>query len=297
MNTKEKFAYAALHPLTVALHLLGQIILGMFIMHPVFVAISLFFAVVVCFFVCGKSFLKELKFYLPFYIIVALSNPLFSHSGATPLFFLNGKPITYEATIYGIVSSGMFLSVLLWCRVWNGIMTEDKLVFLVGRRLPKIGLVLTISLRMIPRFRNKWWEIREVQSTLGDFAESGFIAQIKGAVKLFSALITHAMESAVETGMSMSARGYGLKGRSSLVLYKIRPYDIVFMCGNLFTFVAIIVGIAMGFIDYQFYPTVTPVECGSGTTGMFVLFAMQSALLVLQAIKEEAVWKYSRSRI
>lgn len=296
MKGKERFFYSALHPVTIAVYLLGQIVLGMFIMHPIFVGISLFFSILLCFAVCGKDFLKELKIYIPFYVIVAVSNPLFSHSGITPLFFLNGKPITYEAIIYGIVSSGMFLSVLLWCRVWSAVMTEEKLVYLIGKKLPKLGLVLSVSFRMIPRFRQKWREIKEVQTTFsGD--EKGFVDQIKAALSLFSALVTHAMESSIETGMSMAARGFGEKGRTSLILYKFRKRDAAFLTVNLCLLAAIVVGIAYGAVRFDYYPSLSPVVSGRMATGVFCLFAAQSALLLLQEIKEEVVWRFSRSKI
>ena len=245
---------------------------------------------------CGKKFLSELKFYLPFYLIVALSNPLFSHNGDTALFFLNGRPITYEATIYGIVSSGMFLSVLLWCRAWSAIMTEEKLIYLIGKKFPKTGMVLSVSFRMIPRFREKWREIREVQTVFeGD--EKGFVAQIMGAMKMFSALMTEAMESSLETGMSMAARGYGLKGRTSLKLYKFRKADLSFLICNLVLLAAIVTGIALGATDYTFYPTLSIMGLDRLQIIVYCLFAFQSSLLVLLEIKEEIVWNYSRSRI
>ena len=296
MKGKEKFFYSALHPATVAIYLIGQIVLGMFVMHPIFVTVSLFFSSLLCFVTCGKSFVKELRAYLIFYLIVAVSNPLFSHNGGTPLFFLNGKPITYEATVYGIVSSGMFLSVLLWCRVWSAVMTEEKLVYLIGKKMPKLGLVLSVSLRMIPRFRQKWKELREVQTTFSG-EEKGFVDRIKNALTLFSALITHAMESSIETGMSMSARGFGLKGRTSMALYKFRLRDVLFLLTNLALLSAIVVGIALGYVQFDYYPFLSPVVRGRQATGVFCLFAVQSALLLLLEIKEEVVWVYSRSKI
>ena len=297
MKNREKFAYSAMHPITVAFHVFSQICLTMFVMHPVFVAVSGSFSFLLCFSLLGKKFLKELKFYIPFYLIVAFSNPLFVHNGATPMFFLNGKPITYEALIYGIVSSGMFLSVLLWCRVWSAVITDDKLLYLLGKQFPKIGLVLTVTLRMIPRFRMKWEEIREVRSTVDDFVEKGFVSKIKGALRLFSALITHAMESSMETGMSMAARGYGISKRTSIVSYRFRASDALFLTLNALMTIAVIVLVALGATHFSYYPYISSVFGGEMATGAYVLFAAQSALLLLQEVKEETIWKFSRSKI
>ena len=297
MNNKEKFAYSGMHPFTVAFHIMAQICLTMFILHPVFVAISLVFSLSLCIAVVGEKFLKELKFYLPFYVIVAISNPLFSHNGATPMFFLNGKPITYEALIYGIVSSGMFLSILLWCRVWSAVITDDKLLYLLSKRFPKIGLVLTVTLRMIPRFRMKWEELREVRSTVDDAVKKGFVAKVKGALRLFSALITQAMESSMETGMSMAARGYGVQKRTSIVRYKFRASDALFLALNVVLLATIVVLVALGATKYSFYPYIMPISGGDMTIAVYVLYAAQSAMLLFKEVKEEALWNFCRSKI
>ena len=297
MKSKDKFAYSGMHPVTVAFHIMAQICLTMFILHPVFVAISLFISLFLCASVVGKKFLKELKFYLPFYLIVAVSNPLFSHNGATPMFFLNGKPITYEALIYGFVSSGMFLSILLWCRVWSAVITDDKLLFLLGKQFPKIGLVLTVTLRMIPRFRMKWEELREVRSTVDDAAKKGFVSKVKGALRLFSALITQAMESSMETGMSMAARGYGVRKRTSVITYKFRTGDAIFLSLNLLLTASIVVFVALGAAKFDFYPYISPVSVGDRSIIVFVLYAVQSAMLLFKEVKEEALWNFCRSKI
>ena len=296
MTVKEKFAYASLHPYALALHLLVQIAFGMFLMHPVVVSISLFFSIVMCLNVYGKKFLKELRIYLPFYLIVALANPLFSHNGATPLFFMNGRPITYEAAVYGFVSAGMFLSILLWCHVWSGVMTEDKLLYLIGRRFPKIGLVLSVTLRMIPRFVDKWREIGEAQATLGGTRRKVF-DKIKNALRMFSALITQAMESSVETGMSMAARGYGLPGRKDFVRYRFRKSDLIFVCVNIALMIFLIVTIAQGTFAFNFYPHVSNPDRSLLAIAAYSAFFIQSSMLFLLQMKEEVVWTYSQSRI
>ena len=176
-------------------------------------------------------------------------------------------------------------------------MTEEKLVYLIGKRLPKVGLVMTVSLRMIPRFRSKWNEMKEARTTLGLHLEKGYVARVKEALKLFSALITQAMESAIETGMSMSARGYGLKRRTTMSLYKFRPFDAVFLSVNVLTLVSIVSLIALGALDFTFYPTVSHVSAGSNATVVFILFAIQSAYLLMLEVKEEISWKFSRSKI
>ena len=54
----------------------------------------------------------RIGFYVPLFLLVAVTNPLFSHNGVTPLFFLNGNPVTLEALLYGVRSWRWLLSAL-----------------------------------------------------------------------------------------------------------------------------------------------------------------------------------------
>lgn len=84
-----------------------------------------------------KAILSDMGFYLPLFLLVAVTNPLFSHNGVTPLFFMNGNPVTLEAVVYGVFISVMVVGVLFWCKCYNEIMTEDKFLYLFGRIIPK----------------------------------------------------------------------------------------------------------------------------------------------------------------
>mgnify|MGYP000196489812 CR=1 FL=1 len=65
--------------------------------------------------------------------MLAVMNPIFIHSGETILFFMNDNPVTLEALIYGTVSAGMLVGVLLWCKCYTTILTTDKFLYLFGK--------------------------------------------------------------------------------------------------------------------------------------------------------------------
>lgn len=87
------------------------------------------------------------------FLLVAVTNPLFSHNGVTPLFYLNGNPVTLEAFVYGAAIAVMVVGVMLWCRCYSAVMTSDKFLYLFGRAIPKLALVLSMALRFIPMFK------------------------------------------------------------------------------------------------------------------------------------------------
>ena len=47
----------------------------------------------------------------------------------------------------------MLASVVLWFSSYNEVMTSDKFVYLFGRVIPALSLVLSMSLRFIPKFK------------------------------------------------------------------------------------------------------------------------------------------------
>ncbi len=103
----------------------------------------------------GKKAAKfGLKYMLPMFVVAALINPAFSHSGKTILSYLpNGNPLTLESIIYGIAAAVMLISVIIWFSCYNEVMTSDKFVYLFGRIIPALSLVLSMTLRFVPKFK------------------------------------------------------------------------------------------------------------------------------------------------
>ena len=97
--------------------------------------------------------------------------------------------------------------------------------------------------------------------------------------------------------MSMAARGYGISKRTSIVSYRFRASDALFLTLNALMTIAVIVLVALGATQFSYYPYISSVFGGEMATGAYVLFAAQSALLLLQEVKEETIWKFSRSKI
>ena len=70
---------------------------------------------------------------LPVCLLAAAANPLFSHAGATMLFYLkDGNPVTLESIVYGLASGLMLAGVISWFSVFHEVMTSDKFMFLFG---------------------------------------------------------------------------------------------------------------------------------------------------------------------
>lgn len=202
----------------------------MFNQHPVFIGISYAGAVTYSLILngAGRTLRQSFLFTLPGLAIAALLNPLFNHYGVTMLYYVesSGNWITLEALVYGIVLGAVMFVVIQWFSCYNQVMTSDKFIYLFGRIIPALSLILSMALRFVPRFTRQLKVIRNGQKAMGrDISEGSLFNRIRYGLNMLSILITWALENAIETSDSMRSRGYGLKGRTAFSIYRFTRKD------------------------------------------------------------------------
>ena len=105
---------------------------------------------------------------LPMALMAALINPAFNHEGATLLAYLpSGNPLTLESIAYGFAAAAMLAAVVLWFSCYTAVMTSDKFVYLFGRVIPALSLVLSMTLRFVPKFKAQIQVVSEAQRCVG----------------------------------------------------------------------------------------------------------------------------------
>ena len=225
---RNKDAFSGYHPTINFLYFALVLLFSMCLMHPVYLAISLTGALAYDIYLKGR---KAARFavmgLLPMAVFAALVNPAFNHEGATILTYLpSGNPLTLESMLYGAAAAVMLASVVLWFSSYNEVMTSDKFVYLFGRVIPALSLVLSMSLRFIPKFKAQMQTVSEAQACIGRDTKNGSVLRRVGnAVKIFSILVTWSLENAIETADSMRSRGYGLPGRTAFSIYRFDDRD------------------------------------------------------------------------
>lgn len=293
MNT-----FSSYHPVVALVYFLSVLLITMFSTNPILLILALLGGISFYWsMVKGKEFWKNLGFYLLLFIVIALTNPLFSHNGATPLFFMNGNPVTLEAVLYGVNLAVMLIGVMYWFKCFNCIMTSDKLLFLFGKVSPKISLVISSALRFIPLFKVQGKNIRNGQKAMGLFASDSWTDKLRGNMRVYSSLVTWSLENAIDTGASMKARGYGLKGRSHFALFRFTYRDAVLLALIAIIDVVVICFMSGGKLEFSFYPTLLRFELEMDTLISYVAFALLSFMPFAVQVKEDILWKYYRSKI
>ena len=179
---KNKDAFSGYHPIINFLYYALVLLFSMCLMHPVYLIISLTGALAYDIYLKGR---KAVRFavmgLLPMAVIAALVNPAFNHEGQTILTYLpSGNPLTLESILYGVAAAVMLASVVLWFSSYNDVMTSDKFVYLFGRMIPALSLVLSMALRFIPKFKSQMEVVSEAQSCIGRDTKTGSIIRRVG---------------------------------------------------------------------------------------------------------------------
>lgn len=288
--------FASYHPAVAFVYFCAIILFSMFSMNPVFLALT-FTAGFSYSIVLGgwKTVRFNLLFAVPVLIITMVINPLSNHRGVTVLFYLNGNAITLEAILYGLASAAMLVSVVMWFSCFSRIMTSDKIIYLFGRVIPVIALLLSMCFRFVPLFKARFREIHEGQKCMGrQFPKRSLVKKGRLLAKELSILIAWSLEAAIDTSDSMEARGYGLHGRTSFHIFKFTRRDRNVLILILALVAAVAAGCLMGAGSIYYYPAVVYPAAMVITAPTACVYFLLLLLPIILDIRGEQRWKKLR---
>lgn len=292
--------FAGYHPFVNLVYFVIVIGISMFFMHPVFLVLSLGGGIAYSFYLKGAKTAKVfLRGMMPVCLLMAAINPLFNHEGATMLFYLkNGNPITLESIVYGWGSGMMMAGIVLWFSVFNEVMTSDKLMYLFGKALPAFSLMLSMSLRFVPRFTEQIKKVSQAQQCIGRNITSGTVPERAGhGMKILSITTTWALENSVETADSMKSRAYGLRGRTNFSIYRFDKRDRGLMALLLGSAAVLLSCIRSRTLSVLYFPVFTMNVTSPVAVLSYVLYGLLCALPVILNVLEDIKWRSLRSGI
>ena len=172
-------AFQSYHPLVNFTYFTAVILYAIFLMHPVCLGISLICALLYAIILKGKkAAVFQVACLLPLLLFSALVNVAFNHEGRTILAYLpSGNPLTLESLAYGLAAAAMIVTVISWFSCYNAVMTSDKFIYLFGRVMPSLSLVLSMALRFVPRFQAQARVIASAQKGVGRDLQKGSVIQ------------------------------------------------------------------------------------------------------------------------
>ena len=291
---KNKDAFSSYHPLVNFLYFALVITFAMFFSNPIAQIISLASALAYAAQLSGRRALgRSLLFLLPVVAVAVIVNPAFNHQGATTLTYLpTGNPLTLESILYGIYAALLLASVIIWFQCYTEVMTSDKFIYLFGRVIPALSLVLSMTLRFVPKFKAQMQAVAEAQRCVGrDVSEGSVWRRARTAITILSILVTWALENAIETADSMKSRGYGLPGRTAFSIYRFDSRDRLALLWLGFCGFFICSGWMAGGFYWRYYPTVK----GGPVTPLTTLFFLGYLALCLTPVVldrwEDRAWR------
>lgn len=251
-------AFAVMHPWTNFIYITLVLVITMFTMNPVILAVSYAGSLALGIYLQGGSFIKKnIMISIPVIIFSVLIQPIFNHSGVTPVFYINDNMVCLENIIYGAVISLLLIAVIQWCSVAASYLSSEKMMYLFGSFIPSVGMIFSMILRMIPLMRKRYRQIHEAQMGLrGAEAKEKVFEKIGHFANEFSTLITWSLESSMETSMSMESRGYGLKGRTSFNRFRFTLKDALTIIIMAACFAAVIIPIAGKKLSVYYLPMI-----------------------------------------
>jgi len=288
------------HPLVNFIYFLSVIGFSMFFMHPVCLGISFLCSALYCFVLKGAKSLKTSIFCIvPMILTAAFINAAFNHEGVTVLrYFPNGNPLTLESVLYGFGAAVMIADVILWFSCFNEVMTSDKFVYLFGRIMPSLSLILSMTLRFVPRFKQQLKAVAQAQRGMGkDISKGNIISRAKSGLTILSAMVTWALEGSLDTADSMKARGYGTGRRTAFSIFSFDKRDGLALGTVIILSVYIMAGKAGGCINFRYFPSVKGAAASVWSISVFAAYFLLCLMPVLIELWEVRKWNALKSKI
>lgn len=271
-----------------------------FFMHPVCLGISLFCGFTYSVMLKGKKAIKaNLIYMLPMLVMMTLINPAFNHRGVTVIEYLpSGNPLTLESIIYGLCAAVMIVSIICHFSCYNEVMTSDKFIYLFGKIIPALSLIISMTLRFVPKFAAQLKIVTNAQRCMGRDASSGsIINRAKHGLNILSIMATWSLENAIETADSMKSRGYGIPGRTAFSIFKFDKRDKKALVCILLSGAYTLVGSLMGRMSFVYFPSIQATDISAFGISVFLSYLLLCLCPIIIEIREVRKWKALRSKI
>lgn len=286
-------AFDRYHPVVAFCYFAVLLVVEMAAMQPVYLAIS-FSAALACSVLLrgARATGRTLAWQLPLVAVIALANPLFSASGSTEIFRLGVRAFYLESFAFGACMGLMLATVLLTLESASRVFTSDRVMALFGNAAPTVGLMLSMTARLVPQFVRRGNGIADVERacTAARPAEepAGKLAVMRGYLRRTSVLMGWGMEDSLETAGAMKARGWGAAARrTTYARYRFRRFDAAALVfgGALALLAAAAAWAACA--QFRFYPTIG----GLAPWWNYLPYALFACLPLAITAKEHLRWR------
>ena len=290
-------AFSGFHPLVNFIFFVAALGLTMFIQQPVYLLISMISGCAYLLYLQGKKgFFRQVGYLMPILVMMAVMNPMFNHEGITILWYLpNDNPITLEAICFGLASAVMMGASIVWFNCCNTVFTSDKIIYLFGRIIPAMSLMISMTLRFVPRFKNFLQSVLRTQQAM--HKPENTKEKLQQALAAFSATVSWAMEQSIVSADSMKSRGYGGLGRTAFSIYIFEKRDGIAIALMALLCAGAALPHILGLMGWTYYPSLSGVLFGPVQILAYLCFGGMCNLPLMINLMEDRKWNALRSKI
>ena len=288
---RDNTGFDLIHP-AVALAYCGvSLAMAMCAMQPVYLALALVGALLwrACL-VGPRRVLRGLLWQIPCALLVALANAVFVASGSTALLTVGTRAFYLEALAYGLCQGTMLVAVLVSFANAAEVLTSDKVMSLLGNAAPVVALMLSMTMRLIPRFVSRADESQAAVSACTAAVGNGRTSRRKktaGALRLSTVLLGWGLEDSLETADAMRARGWGAaRRRTTYRRQRFRRTDALMLAIVLLLAASSVAAAWAACKSFAFYPRLH----GLAPWYSYLPYALYLALPVILHVKEALAW-------
>ncbi|WP_156095544.1 energy-coupling factor transporter transmembrane component T [Lancefieldella parvula] len=256
-----------------------------------------------------KHAAKQLVWYAPIIILMAIINPFFSASGSTVLYSFGHTQLYVESLVYGVTSGLVLVSTLSWLECLFAVVSPLEMLQRSSARFPGLQLVLSLSVQLMPQLLSDLTTARQIQSAntaarrCDSAVQSHQQSRVPSQSRLLSARKTiaqsattinavcmSALEKSISTFQSIVSRGWGMTVRRSRWNTQVLDaYDTLALLSFALLGVVAATSLYMLVQAWQFYPTMPAFQLSFWYMGL-VLFA---ALPVVFVRLDTVLWEQS----
>lgn len=282
----KRLVFDDLHSGVALLYFAGVLAFAMLVFQPVYVLISL--AGALAFSCCARGArqtLRTLLWQLPLVVLIALINPLFSASGSTELFRIGPRAIYLESLAYGACMGALLAATVTWCMAAAQALTSDRVLGLLGGRLPVIALMISMTIQLAEQLVRRGRQVRAVRGAASASTDSKAGVRARGA-RLSTVLVSWALEDSLERSDAMRARAWGAAPRrTSYRIETLHDRDICWLAGLslLMALNAFLAAVAAG--QWHFYPVMPTLRPWWGYACYVLLVLLPSVATVAERLK------------
>ena len=184
---------------------------------------------------------------------------------------------------------------IVWVNCCTTVFTSDKIIYLFGRVIPALSLMISMTLRFVPRFKNFLQSVLRTQRAM--HKPENTKEKLGQALAAFSATVSWAMEQSIVSADSMKSRGYGLFGRTAFSIYIFEKRDGI----TLFVLFLLCAGAAVPHIvslmGWTYYPSMTGKLIGPVQIFAYLCYGGMCYLPLIIDMMEDRKWNALRSKI